>query len=206
MTRKTEIAVYSRVSTKEQDQLMQMDIINEWLSKNRPEATPVYYEDEATGKNMSRPGLQMLIKDAYCKRFDTLIVYKLDRLSRSANQALRLVLDLDDQGCAFVSATQPVLNLGHENPFRRTMLAAFAEIAQIEREHIVERVRHGIAAAKKRGVKFGPPSTVTKAQRDEVNVLRVAGKSFRQISRDVGLSVSTVHKIYTESVFPYEFC
>ena len=84
-------------------------------------------------------------------------MYKLDRFSRNATDAIRTLLDLDECNVAFVSVTQPVLNLGHDNPFRRTMLAAFAEIAEIERQTIVQRVKAGLEAAKQRGIKLAHP-------------------------------------------------
>lgn len=91
--------------------------------------------------------------------------------------------------------TQPVLNLGHENPFRRTMLAAFAEIAEIERETIVARVKAGLDAAKKRGVKLGAPVKVDQDKLDEAIRLRAAGNSYKKIAKEIGLSVGSVHKM-----------
>jgi DNA invertase Pin-like site-specific DNA recombinase len=93
--------------------------------------------------------------------------------------------------------TQPVLNLGHENPFRRTMLAAFAEIAEIERETIVARVRAGLDAAKKRGVRLGAPQKTNDDTRKEAEELRSQGLSYKAIANRLGLSVGTIHKLIT---------
>ena len=102
---------------------------------------------------------------------------------------------MDEQGVGFISVTQAVLNLGHENPFRRTMLAAFAEIAEIERQTIVTRVKAGLEAAKKRGVKLGAPAKINDQQHLRVLELRKEGLSFRNIAKELGLSYGAVHKL-----------
>src|SRR5690606_27494098 len=126
---------------------------------------------------------QRMLDDAYGHKIDTIIVYRLDRFSRHATTAIRLLLNLDENGVAFISVTQPVLNLGHENPFRRTMLAAFAEIAEIERETIVARVRAGLDAARRRGVQLGAPVKVSDEHRTTAQGTKSKGHSEREIGR-----------------------
>src|SRR5690606_17801849 len=138
---------------------------------------------------------QRMLDDAYKHQIDTIIVYRLDRFSRHATTAIRYLLNLDEAGVAFISVTQPVLNLGHENPFRRTMLAAFAEIAEIERETIVARVRAGLEAAKKRGVKPGAPQKVDREKQLTARRLRQEGHSYKAIAKELDLSVGSVHKL-----------
>jgi DNA invertase Pin-like site-specific DNA recombinase len=116
-------------------------------------------------------------------------------MSRNATEAIQTLLSLDGAGVAFISVTQPVLNLGHENPFRRTMLAAFAEIAEIERETIVLRVKAGLEAAKKRGVKLGPPLKVSPEKQLEAKRMRDEGKSYREIARALNLSYGAIYKL-----------
>jgi DNA invertase Pin-like site-specific DNA recombinase len=136
-----------------------------------------------------------LLDAAYQKKIDTIICYRLDRFSRHATTAIRLLLNLDEAGVAFISVTQPVLNLGHENPFRRTMLAAFAEIAEIERETIVARVRAGLDAARKKGVRLGPPIKVSNELQEEARLLKVEGMSYKAIAKRLDLSVGTIHNM-----------
>jgi DNA invertase Pin-like site-specific DNA recombinase len=123
------------------------------------------------------------------------MVYKLDRFSRDATTAINLLLNLDQAGVAFISVTQPVLNLGHENPFRRTMLAAFAEIAEIERETIVARVKAGLDAARRRGVKLGAPAKISDEKQLRALELKAQGQSYKAIANTLGLSVGSVHKM-----------
>ncbi|RZA16992.1 MAG: recombinase family protein, partial [Proteobacteria bacterium] len=98
----------------------------------------------------------------------------------------------------------PVLNLGHENPFRRTMLAAFAEIAEIERQTIVTRVKAGLKAAKERGVKLGAPTKVDDDVRQRVQEKRAQGLTYRAIAKDLGLSYNLIYKVAQDMGQPSE--
>lgn len=193
------IGIYYRVSTDRQDLESQMATIEKWLADlpehKRPQKILVFKDEGISGKTSKRPGYQDLLQTAYARRIDTIVTYRLDRMSRNATEAIQTLLSLDEVGVAFISVTQPVLNLGHENPFRRTMLAAFAEIAEIERETIVARVKSGLEAAKKRGVKLGPPKKITPEQEESIRRLRREGRSFRDIAKTLGLSYGAVHKL-----------
>jgi DNA invertase Pin-like site-specific DNA recombinase len=128
----------------------------------------------------------------YSGKIDTLVVYSLDRFSRHATTAIRLILNMDDAGVAFVSVTQPILNLAHENPFRRTLLTAFAEIAEIERETIVARVVAGLDAARKKGVVLGAPKKLTDDKKQQAINMRQEGQTIRSIAKELKVSVGSV--------------
>lgn len=191
------IAIYYRVSTAKQDEAMQRKAVEEYIEKNidtRVE-TRVYTDLGISGSKLERPEFQRMLADCKAGLIDTIMVYKLDRFSRDASAAIRILLELDSAGVAFVSVTQPVLNLGHDNPFRRTMLAAFSEIAEIERETIVARVRSGLEAAKSRGVKLGRPVRVSDEQVTEIKRLRAEGLTLRDIARVTGVSKTRVGEL-----------
>lgn len=193
------IGIYYRVSTDKQDLSSQKSTVEKWLEDlpeaKKPKKTLVFGDEGISGKTTNRPGLSALMDAAYKGQIDTIVVYRLDRFSRNATTAIRMILALDDAGVAFVSVTQPVLNLGHENPFRRTMLAAFAEIAEIERDTIVARVKAGLDAAKKRGVKLGAPRKFSDEQLEKARELKDQGASLREISKSLGLSLGTISKM-----------
>lgn len=198
------IAIYYRVSTDKQDLASQQGAVERWLEdladSKKPKKVLVYQDQGISGKTTNRPGLQAMLKAAYSGKIDTIVVYRLDRLSRNATTAIKMILNLDEAGVAFISVTQAVLNLGHENPFRRTMLAAFAEIAEIERETIVARVKAGLEAAKKRGVKLGAPKKYDEEKLKLAHKLKAEGNSFRKISKELGVSLGTVSKMLKESL------
>ncbi len=193
------VAIYYRVSTERQDLDSQRNAVEKWLSDlpldKQPKKITVFQDEGISGKTTNRPGFLAMLDAAYASKVDTIIVFRLDRFSRNATTAIKLILNLDESGVAFVSVTQPVLNLGHENPFRRTMLAAFAEIAEIERDTIVARVRAGLAAARKRGVRLGAPFKVSAVHRDEAFAFKAHGLSYRDIAKRMDLSVGTIHKL-----------
>ena len=195
------IAVYYRVSTDKQDLESQRVAIDRWLAELVKKPLHIYtIEDEGmSGKHENRPGYKQLLRLALDRKIDTIVVYRLDRLSRNATVAIKTLLELDEYGCGFISVTQPVLNLGHTNPFRRTMLAAFAEIAEIERDTIVARVRSGLDAAKRRGVVLGAPVKITLDVIDEIKRFRSEGLSFKDISEKTGLSVGSIHNALKKS-------
>ena len=198
------IAIYYRVSTEKQDLASQKSSVNDWLGKIDVKLKPtkiLEFKDEGiSGRTTNRPGLQELLKIAYEGKIDTIVVYKLDRFSRDASAAIRMILSLDTAGVAFISVTQPVLNLGHQNPFRRTMLAAFAEIAEIERETIVARVVAGLEAAKKRGVTLGAPRKLTLERKKQALELRQKGLTLRDISKEMSLSLGSVSALLKKDI------
>lgn len=195
------VGIYYRVSTDKQDLDSQRNTVEKWLVElpevKRPKSVGVYKDEGISGKTTNRPDFQRMMNDAHAGKLDTIVVYRLDRFSRNATTAIKLILNLDECGVAFISVTQPVLNLGHENPFRRTMLAAFAEIAEIERDTIVARVRAGLEAAKKRGVRLGAPAKVSNEKQQKARELRGQGLSFKAIALELELSVGSVHRLVT---------
>jgi DNA invertase Pin-like site-specific DNA recombinase len=190
------IAIYYRVSTDKQDLESQKVAIDRWLGDlpKKPKSIHVIQDEGMSGKHENRPGYKEILGLAINRKIDTIVVYRLDRLSRNATVAIKTLLELDEYGVGFISVSQPVLNLGHANPFRRTMLAAFAEIAEIERETIVARVRSGLDAARRRGVVLGAPVKVNDEAVSKARALRAQGLSYKDIAAELGISVGSVHK------------
>lgn len=186
------LGIYYRVSTDKQDLASQKTAFQAWLAAlpetGRPLSVQVFKDEGRSGRDSQRTGYQALLRAAFEQKIDTIAVYRLDRLSRNATEAIQVLLTLDQAGVGFISITQPVLNLGLDNPFRRTMLAAFSEIAEIERDTIVTRVQAGLEAAKKRGVRLGRPPSLNKEQQLEVRRLRAEGWSYQRIASELGIS------------------
>ena len=192
------IGIYYRVSTEDQTLDMQMLQVQKWLVKNAPnEKYQIYQDIGISGASTKRPGFNKMIQDVESKRIGTVVVYRLDRLTRTSATAIKLILRFDEIGCAFVSVSQDMFSRG--TPFRLAILAIFAELAQMEREIIVERVRHGLEAAKKRGVRLGAPIKATDEKIAQITDLRASGVSQKAISLRVGLSVGLVNKIIKSS-------
>lgn len=113
------------------------------------QALPNRYDDGGfTGANTDRPAFQRLLRDVEEGRVDVVVVHRLDRLTRSLRDFVRLLADFEARGVAFVSVTQAFDSSSALGRLTLNLLASFSEF---EREMIAERTRDKIRAAKRRG-------------------------------------------------------
>jgi site-specific DNA recombinase len=111
------------------------------------------YDDGGfSGATMARPALQRLLADLTAGRVDTVVVYKIDRLTRSLADFAKIVEILDAKGASFVSVTQ---QFNTTTSMGRLTLNVLLSFAQFEREVIGERIRDKIAASKRKGMWMG---------------------------------------------------
>ncbi|WP_084156244.1 recombinase family protein [Clostridium akagii] len=109
----------------------------------------IIYEDEGfSGKNLDRPNFQKLLNDARDKKFDTLICYRLDRISRNIADFSNLINELEDVGIGFISIRE---QFDTTTPMGRAMMYIASVFAQLERETIAERVRDNMLELAKTG-------------------------------------------------------
>src|ERR1700755_2663958 len=118
---------------------------------------PQPYDDGGfSGATMERPALQRLLADIAAGRVDTVVVYKIERLTRSLADFAKIVEILDQRSASFVSVTQ---QFNTTTSMGRLTLNVLLSFAQFEREVIGERIRDKIAASKRKGMWMGgvPP-------------------------------------------------
>lgn len=114
---------------------------------------PEHYDDGGiSGGTMERPALQRLLADISAKKVDVVVVYKIDRLTRSLGDFARIVEVFDGNGVSFVSVTQ---QFNTTTSMGRLTLNVLLSFAQFEREVTAERIRDKIAASKKKGMWMG---------------------------------------------------
>ena len=119
-------------------------------------ALPDRYDDGGfSGGDMERPGLQRLLADVDAGKVDVIVVYKIDRLSRSLLDFMKMIERFNQTGVSFVSVTQ---HFNTTDPTGRMFLGILITFAQYEREVIAERIRDKVAAAKRRGKYCGGPA------------------------------------------------
>src|SRR5215207_4858710 len=112
-----------------------------------------HYDDGGfSGASMERPALKQLLADIAARRIDVVVVYKVDRLTRSLTDFARLVELFDQHGVSFVSVTQA---FNTTSSMGRLTLNVLLSFAQFEREVTGERIRDKIAASKKKGIWMG---------------------------------------------------
>lgn len=147
------VALYPRVSGHEQEDNYsipeQIDRMKKYCDSRDWIIHKIYTDAGFTGSNLDRPGLQALMKDSEAGKFDMVLVYKLDRLSRSQKDVLYLVEDVfDKHGVYFSSMTE---NFDTSTPFGKAILGILAVFAQLEREQIRERTMMGKGARAEEG-------------------------------------------------------
>lgn len=148
------IGCYVRVSTQEQANEgysvgEQTDRLKKYADAMGWQVFKVYTDGGFSGANIYRPALQEMMRDIEAGLIDKVVVYKLDRLSRSQKDTLFLIDDVFlKNGCDFVSMNE---NFDTSTPFGRAMIGILSVFAQLEREQIKERMAMGIEARAKEG-------------------------------------------------------
>jgi len=159
-------AIYTRKSSEEgleqefNSQQAQREACEAFINSQRHEGwvcLPQAYDDGGfSGATMERPALQQLLADITVGRVHTVVVYKIDRLTRSLADFAKIVENLDQRSASFVSVTQ---QFNTTTSMGRLTLNVLLSFAQFEREVIGERIRDKIAASKRKGMWMGgvPP-------------------------------------------------
>lgn len=154
---------------------------------------PTEYDDGGySGGSMERPALKRLMADIEAKKIDTIVVYKVDRLTRSLADFAKIVEALDRQGVSFVSVTQ---QFNTTSSMGRLTLNVLLSFAQFEREVTGERIRDKFAASKKKGMWMGGPVPLGYDVKDRKLIVNEAeAETVRQIYRRY-LELGTVPKL-----------
>ncbi len=187
------VALYARVSTPEQSNAAQILELEAYCDRR---GFTVYeeYGDVASGsdkrKASAAPGFKKLMKDAHARRFDAVLVWKLDRLNRSFKALIDALQEFSALGIDFISMTQAIDTTTPSGKLFFHMLAAFAEF---EREMIVERVNAGIAHRRAKGLTFGRKRNLE--AEEAIHGLKDEGYSIRQIAKRTGRSRAGVSLI-----------
>ncbi len=147
------VAFYTRISTDEDHQKYSLDAQRDRLEaycKSQYDEYEVVkvYRDASTGTNMNRPGLEEMLYDAENKRFEVLIVFRVDRLSRNVRQLAQMVETLTEYGVVLRSSTEPFDTSNSAGKMMLQMLGVFAEF---EHATIVERTKAGMERKARNG-------------------------------------------------------
>jgi DNA invertase Pin-like site-specific DNA recombinase len=185
------VALYGRVSTKDrgQDTENQLVQLREFAAKC---GWTVYHEyvDCESGSTADRLQFKQMFEDASRRKFDTLLFWSLDRLSREGVlETLQHLNRLTGYGVGYRSFTEQYFDSC--GAFRDAVIAIVATVAKQERVRISERTKAGLATARAKGQILGRPRV--KIDTTEVSRLRKAGQSFAVIAKTLGVSVGTVH-------------
>ena len=186
------VALYARVSTlNNQDPEMQLAELREYAGRRGWQISEEYTDQGVSGCKESRPALNRLMSDACRRRFDAILVWKIDRFGRSLKHLVNSLADLAALGVAFISLRD---NIDLSTPSGRLMFQLLGAMAEFERALIQERVRAGIRNARAKGKRLGRPRVIVDASR--IVDLRAQGRSWAQIRAELGVSKGTAQRAF----------
>jgi DNA invertase Pin-like site-specific DNA recombinase len=181
------VALYARVSTLNgQHPEMQLSELREYGGRRGWQIISEYVDQGVSGSRERRPQLDRLMADAHRRKFEAVLVWKIDRFGRSLRHLVNALADLDAYGVAFVSLRD---NLDLSTPSGRLMFQVIGAMSEFERSLIQERVRAGLRNAVARGVRLGRPRTAVDA--DQIARLRASGASWREVAEQMRIGVGT---------------
>jgi len=182
-------ALYSRVSTTVQNVQPQIDEMREYCVRRGLQITGEYSDHGVSGSKDSRPALNRLMADANSRKFDVVLVWRIDRFGRSLKHLVNALAELGAVGVAFISLRD---NLDLGTPTGRLMFQIIGAMAEFERELIRERVIAGQQRAMARGTRFGRPLVIVDVER--IRAARAKGTSWQAIAQEIGVGVATVYR------------
>lgn len=183
-------ALYARVSTHDQQTLpMQMTEMREYAAR-RGWQVVLEVEDVGSGARV-RPKREELIKAARRRRIDLIVVWRLDRWGRSLLDLISTLQELLSLEVGFVSLSDA---LDMTTPGGRALAGMLAVFAEFERDILRERVKAGIAHARRQGKPHGRPPTV-KSRAPEAKALFAQGLSKREIAKRLNVSRTSVRRL-----------
>ena len=190
----TKVALYCRVSTSTKDQTTENQLreLTSYCDRMGYEVVKVY-EDEVSGSKTreKRPAYNEMCKDAFLKKFDTIIGWDVSRFGRSMKEFVSFLADMDDKGIGVIAVKNGLDTVSSSG---RMMMKLIGVLEEWNREMLIERTNAGLARTVANGTKFGRKKTVTDKITAQIIELRTERKSIRAIASEVGVSTATVQR------------
>lgn len=182
MNSKKRAAIYVRVSTNDQSVAMQEEELLQYCGRRGWESI-LYRDHGQSGAKQDRPALDSLLSDLRKRKIDVILVWSLDRLARSLKQLLIISEDCRALGVDLVSLRQ---NIDTTLPAGRLTFSILGAVAEFERELLRERVKAGMAQARRAGKRIGRPALrhFSPAELERIRALRTQGTSVRKLATD----------------------
>jgi DNA invertase Pin-like site-specific DNA recombinase len=188
--------IYARVSSKSQNTASQTPDLKAWAEAN---GGTKWHRDAFSGRTMERPGFQAMLKAV--RPGDTIVIWRLDRLGRTAKGLTALFEELIKRRVNLVSLKD---GLDLSSPAGRLMAHVLASVAEYETEVRAERVKAGQAVAREKGVHLGRPKgirtplKVTEDARRIAREMRAEGKPVVKIAQTLGICRQHVYNLLAD--------
>ena len=183
------VAVYVRVSTKDQSVEMQLNDLDRYSKERSLNVFNVYKDNGVSGTKETRPALSELMNDARKRKFDTVLVWRFDRFARSTKHLVTALYEFRNLGIDFISYQE---NIDTSSPLGEAIFTIISAMSKLERDIIAERVKGGLRKARANGKRLGRPKS--EVDIDKVIECRKQNKSIRQIAKELGLSNNLVFR------------
>jgi DNA invertase Pin-like site-specific DNA recombinase len=187
-------AIYARVSTHNgQNPEMQLDELRAYCKKRGWDVAGEFVDKGISGAKEHRPALDRLLSLCRKRTIDAVVVYRYDRFARSLRQLVNALEEFRALGIDFLSLHE---GTDTSTPNGRLVFGIFASIAECERELIRDRVRSGLAAARRKGKRLGRPRVAVDIAK--IRCLRAEGASWPTIAKKLGIGVGTAYAAYCD--------
>jgi DNA invertase Pin-like site-specific DNA recombinase len=187
------IALYLRVSTDKQETENQAVQLREFAAKQGWQIVREYTDYES-GSKADRAQFRQMFDDASRRKFDLVLFWALDRLSREGvYQTLQHLNRLESYGVGFRSFTEPYFDSC--GVFKDAVIAIMATLAKQERVKRAERTRAGLARVRAAGKRLGRPLMLNGQHKAEIARLTAQGLSLRAVARQLGISDRSVRRL-----------
>ncbi len=183
------VALYVRVSTKDQSVDMQLNDLDRYSKERGFKIFKTYKDNGFSGSQESRPALSELMNDAKKRKFDIVLVWRFDRFARSTKHLVNALYEFRNLGIDFISYQE---NIDTSSPLGEAIFTIISAMAKLERDIIAERVRGGLRKAKANGKRLGRPKS--DVDTDKILEYRRQNKSIRQIARELNLTNNLVYR------------
>jgi DNA invertase Pin-like site-specific DNA recombinase len=183
------VGIYARVSTHDQQTLpLQLEAMQRYVAHRQWQLILQVEEIESGAKE--RPKRELLLQAAKKREIDVLLVWRLDRWGRSSSDLIVTLQELNEIGVRFISLTEA---LDMTTITGRAMAGLLAIFSQFERDILRERVKAGIAHARKQGKPHGRPKTAA-FKEEQINAMFKQGMNKTQIAKKLGISTTSVRR------------
>ena len=146
------VAIYVRVSTKDQSVGMQLNDLERYSKERGLNIFKVYEDNGVSGTKETRPALGQLMDDARKRKFNVVLVWRFDRFARSTKHLVNALYEFRNLGIDFISYQE---NIDTSSPLGEAIFTIISAMSKLERDIIAERVKGGLRKAKANGKQQG---------------------------------------------------
>lgn len=185
------IGIYARISKDTSDNQNQLIILRDYCKSMNYDIVDEYH-DVVSGGSLKRPAFNLMMKDASKRKFDMLLFFALDRLTREGTRkTIQYLQMLEDYGVTYKSYSEQYID--SSGIFKDVIIALLSTLAKQEKIRISERVQAGLCKARQQGRVGGRPK-LSKTKIFEIKKMKEKGLSIVTISKELKVSRGTVYQ------------